>query len=185
MGKMPLVFGHPLNPPMVKELVQISVEHNVALAEKAIDLGADFVVLGDDYGSSMGPLMSPAQFEEFFLPGLQEVVKAIKDKGAYCIKHCCGDINLLLDMIVGTGIDALHPLDAAAGMDIAAVKQNYGDRICVIGGVDCGDLLSLDPPERVVEEVKKVLTLQRHLPEYLQYVVVQLKKLPYILNQDS
>ncbi|GFP33334.1 hypothetical protein HKBW3S42_01669, partial [Candidatus Hakubella thermalkaliphila] len=27
------------------------------------------------------------------------------------------------------------------------------------------------------------LTLQGHLPEYIQYVVVQLKKLPYILNQ--
>ncbi|GFP19998.1 hypothetical protein HKBW3S03_01502, partial [Candidatus Hakubella thermalkaliphila] len=26
---------------------------------------------------------------------------------------------------------------------------------------------------------------QRHLPEYIQYVVVQLKKLPYMLNQDS
>ncbi|GFP25208.1 hypothetical protein HKBW3S25_00666, partial [Candidatus Hakubella thermalkaliphila] len=33
--------------------------------------------------------------------------------------------------------------------------------------------------------VLNTLTLQRHLPEYLQYVVAQLKKLPYILNQDS
>lgn len=156
-GMENLLMDLMLNPDMVRELVRISVEHNIALAQKALELGADFVVLGDDYGSSMGPLMSPAQFEEFFLPGLREVVKAIKDKGAYCIKHCCGDINVLLDMIVGTGIDALHPLDAAAGMDIGAVKQKYGNRICVIGGVDCGDLLSSDPPERVVEEVKRVL----------------------------
>ncbi|WP_176231159.1 hypothetical protein [Candidatus Hakubella thermalkaliphila] len=33
--------------------------------------------------------------------------------------------------------------------------------------------------------MKIVLSLQRHLPEYIQYVVVQLKKLLYILNQDS
>ena len=133
-----------LNPDIVKELIRISIEHNIMLAEKTIKLGADVVVLGDDYGSTLGPMFSPEHFEKFLLPGLREIVKAIKNSGAYCIKHCCGNINILLDMIVNSGINALHPLDMTTNMNIDSVKKKYGEKICVIGGMDCGELLCND-----------------------------------------
>jgi len=142
-------------PEIVHRLVRISVDHDLAIARRAVRMGADFVLLGDDFGAGSGPLVSPAHFREFFLDGFREIVQGIKDTGAFVVKHCCGNITSLLPMLVDAGIDALHPLDAAAGMDIAAVKRDYGDRICVIGGIDCGDPLSnwpVDRLERLVEE---------------------------------
>jgi len=111
-------------------------------------------VFGDDYGGNEGPLMSPKHFEEFFLPGMLEVVQTAKELGAYVIKHTDGNINEILEMMVSTGIDGIHPLDPEAGMNIKEVKEKYGDRVCVIGNIDTGKILSDSTPD-VVEEVVK------------------------------
>ena len=101
-----------------------------------MSLGADYILLGDDYGGGNQLLVSPNMFREFFLPGFQQVVSAIKDMGVFCFKHCCGDINEILDYMVATGIDVLHPLDPSANMDIMAVKEKYKDLV-VMGGINC------------------------------------------------
>jgi len=145
------IYDHP---EVVHRLVEISVEHDLAIARRAIEMGADFILLGDDFGGVDGPIVSPEHFREFFLDGFRRIVGGIKDAGAYVVKHCCGDINSLLPMLVDAGIDALHPLDASAGMDIVEVKRLYGDRICVAGGIDCGDPLSHWPVGQLRELVK-------------------------------
>jgi len=142
---------------LASKLIDITLEHNIVIAKNAIKMGADFIVLGDDYGTSTGPIFSPNSFEELMLPGFKRMVKEIKKSGGYVVKHCCGKINSLLDMLVESGIDALHPLDQAAGMDIAKVQGKYGDKLVVIGGIDCGELLTNKFPEDVVNETKKVL----------------------------
>jgi uroporphyrinogen decarboxylase len=130
------------NPGMVQRLVELSVDHSLQLMERAAQLGAELFVFGDDYAGNNGPLMSPGHFEEFFLPGIERVVTAAKKLNTLVIKHTDGNIEPILRLIVDTGIDGLHPLDPEAGMDIAAVKRTYGDRICVIGNIDTGSILS-------------------------------------------
>ena len=47
-----------------------------------------------------------------------------------------------------TGIDMLNPLDPTEGMDLAAIKERYGDRLTLVGGIDRHLLdLSLDEIE--------------------------------------
>ena len=143
-------------PEAVHHLVDLSVQHNIALAKKAISLGADYILLGDDYGGGNQLLVSPPQFREFFLPGLQQVVSAVKDEGVFCFKHCCGDINEILDDMVATGIDVLHPLDPSANMDILAVKEKYPDLV-VMGGINCYEPLCEFNEEQIAEETRRVI----------------------------
>jgi uroporphyrinogen decarboxylase len=147
---------------LVHRLVEISVDHSVKLMKRAAMLGAELFVFGDDYAGTRGPFMSPDHFREFFLPGIQEVVCTAKKLNAYVVKHTDGNIGPILDMIVDTGIDGLHPLDPEAGMDIAAVKEAYSGRICVIGNIDTGRLLSESTPSEVEEEVQR--TIERVAP---------------------
>lgn len=100
--------------------------------------------------------MSPNMFREFFLPGFQQVVSAIKDMGVFCFKHCCGDINEILDDMVATGIDVLHPLDPSANMDIMAVKEKYKDLV-VMGGINCYKPLCEFSEEEIAAETKRVI----------------------------
>jgi uroporphyrinogen decarboxylase len=60
-------------------------------------------------------------------------------------------------MIVDTGVDALNPIEPVAGMDIAEVKAQFGDRICLVGNIDCGELLSHGSVEQVELAVRKCI----------------------------
>jgi uroporphyrinogen decarboxylase len=147
-----------LDPELVHSLVDISIEHNMKMAEKAIDLGADFIIFGDDYGTKLNTMMSPEHFNEFFLPGLRKIVQAVKAKGAYALKHCCGNINAILDDMLDTGFDGIHPLDANAGMNMKAVKDTHKN-LTIIGGIDCAAPLTSFTEEEMTEEVKRILKL--------------------------
>ena len=111
------------------------------MAVGAIERGADIVVLLDDYADNNGPLMSPELFNEIVLPYLTNTVRAVKDAGGYVIKHTDGNLWPILESLIDTGIDAIHPIEPTAGMDIGEVKQRYGDRVCIMGNIDCGELL--------------------------------------------
>ena len=146
-----------LNPKLVHELIEICQAHDLRLTERAVKAGVDVVVLGDDYADKNNPLMSPKHFEEFILPGLKRAVDAAHDAGAYVIKHTDGNINPIMDMIVDTGIDGLHPLEPAAGMNLRMTRERYGNRIALIGNVDCGPLLTWGSPDEVRTTVRECL----------------------------
>jgi uroporphyrinogen decarboxylase len=145
-------------PGFVHRLVRIGVEHTVSLIKKAAELGSELFVFGDDYAGNSGPMMSPECFQEFFLPGLKKVVLAAKSAGAFTIKHTDGDIKKIIEMLISTGIDGLHPLDPEAGMNIREVKKKYGHQICVIGNIDTGKILTDSSPEKVAETVKTTIS---------------------------
>ena len=139
-------------PKFVHELIEVALSYDIPAMVRMIEAGVDVVVFGDDYADKNSTLMSPKHFQEFILPGLKRCVDAAHDAGAYVVKHTDGNIMGVIEMIVDTGIDGLNPLEPQAGMDIGFVKQKYGDRVALVGNIDCGYILSQAP----VEEVRKV-----------------------------
>jgi len=146
-----------LDPEFAHAVMDTVLEANIAMVRRAIRTGVDIVVLGDDYAHNFGPMMSPAHFAEFILPRFQKMVDAIHEEGAFCLKHTDGHIWPILDMLVDTGIDAINPIEPAAGMDIKEVKQHCGDRVCIIGNIDCGELLSRGTVEQVERTVRQCI----------------------------
>jgi uroporphyrinogen decarboxylase len=147
-GMERLLESYLLEPEFARALARLAVAYNKELHRLAISEGADIIVLGDDYAHKSGTLMSPAQFREFILPGLTEVVQDIKARGAGCVKHTDGNIWAILEDIVNTGIDGIGPLEPAAGMDLVKVKEAAGGGVCVVGNVDV-DLLCRGSVEEV------------------------------------
>ncbi len=145
------------NPRLAHEVLEIVNEFAVHLARRAVRAGADLVMLGDDYAYKAGPMMSPAVYKTFLQHRLARVVQAVHEEGAFCVKHSDGNLWPILDMIVETGVDAINPLEPVAGMDIAEVKRRYGDRVCLIGNIDCGELLSRGTPQQVRQVVQETI----------------------------
>ena len=143
-------------PELVKRLVDISIEHNLKLAEIALDLGADAILSGDDYGSRTSLLVSKAHFDEFFLPGLRKISEYVTGRGAYMLKHCCGRITSLVGDMVDMGICMMHPLDENSGVDQIALKKQYPS-LTVVGAVDCDAPLTEYTPEQMEAYVKGIL----------------------------
>jgi uroporphyrinogen decarboxylase len=143
-------------PDFVHDLAQLVMDYKIRLMKKAIGLGADAIVSGDDYAATHGPAMSPDHFRQFVLPYLTRSVEVAHEAGVPFIKHTDGNIWPLLDMMVDEAkIDAIDPLEPLAGMDAGKVKAAYGDRIAVIGNIDCTELLchgSVAEVEAAVQE---------------------------------
>ena len=151
-----LLMDFGLRPDFVKDLMKIGVAYYTELYSLAVAAGADIVFLGDDYSDKNGPMISPAQFEEIVLPADTAVVGAIKKAGAYCIKHTDGDIRKIMDMLVGTGLDCLGPLEGVPGMELDKIHERYGGKIAVMGNVSI-DLLSRGSVEEVIKATKELL----------------------------
>jgi len=151
-----LLMDFALRPDFVKDLMKIGTEYYSELYKLVVPAGADVVLLGDDYSDKNGTMMSPVQFAELILPSDAAVVSAIKQAGAYCIKHTDGNIRGILDWLVGTGLDCLGPLEPVPGMELAPILEHYSGKVAVMGNISV-DLLSRGTKEDVVREVKRTL----------------------------
>ncbi len=153
-------------PQLALRLAELVSGYYERLLPLAVAQGAEVVVLTDDYAQKTGCLMSREHFQRFVLPALTRAVGAVKAAGAFCVKHSDGDIGKVADLLVDTGIDALGPLEPAAGMDLAEVKRRFGSRVTVVGNVDV-DLLSRGSPREVelatAELIRRVSPGGRHV----------------------
>jgi len=156
-GMRRLLLDYYRNPRLARRLARIVTDYKKKVIARAIDLGADVVLTGDDYCNRNGPLMSVAHFEKFVLPYLRETVAVARRRGIPYIKHTDGNIWPIFEQLVNAGITAIDPLEPAAGMDIGEVKERYGDRICLIGNIDCGELLSWRFPRDVADSVRETV----------------------------
>lgn len=156
-GMDKLFINYIQNPDFVKRLADVAWKYQGRLLENAAQEGVDILLTGDDYAGRTGSLMSPRHFQQFILPYLQKSVDIAHKHGLPFVKHTDGNLWQILDMIVDTGIDGLHPNEPLAGMDIGQVKEKYGHRIAVVGNVDCSMLLPLGTEEEVIEAVKETI----------------------------
>jgi uroporphyrinogen decarboxylase len=133
------------------------LEANLQVVRNAIRAGAEVIVLGDDYAHNHGPMMSPAVFAQFIAPRLARMVEMIHDEGALCIKHSDGNIYPILDAIVATGPDGLNPIEPVAGMTLSETRRRVGPRLCLVGNIDCGQLLCSGTPDEVRKAVQQAM----------------------------
>jgi uroporphyrinogen-III decarboxylase len=135
------------------------IDENTVVNEWGVTLG----VTEEHLAPIDGPIKTLGDAQKYIAPDpnashrLARVVQAVHEEGAFCVKHSDGNLWPILDMIIETGVDAINPLEPVAGMDIAEVKRRYGDRVCLIGNIDCGELLSRGTPEQVTRTVRDTI----------------------------
>jgi uroporphyrinogen decarboxylase len=147
------------DPGFLHELVELAVEFDVKAINRMAKAGVDAMILADDYGASAQGLLRPEQFRAIYKPGLKKIIDCIKANKLPVFLHCCGRVYDYLDDLVEIGIDAYHPVQRTAGMDLATVKQKYGDRICLVGNIDSSRTLPFGTPEQVAAETWEALRI--------------------------
>ena len=137
----------------MKEKAQRMVDEALERGRKLVDNGIDGFALCADYCFNTGPFLSPAMFKEFITPYLEQLIQGYRKMGVYVIKHTDGNIMPIIDQLVECGPHAIHSLDPMAGVDIAEVKKKYGDKVCLIGNVNCA-LLQTGTREEILESCR-------------------------------
>jgi len=90
-------------------------------------------------------------------PFLAREIEEVRRTGTKVMIHSDGNTMPVFEDIVSLGIDGYQAIEADAGMDIALLKDKYGDRLCLIGNVDCGNTLTYGSPSQVVAEARHVI----------------------------
>ena len=117
------------------------------------------VLTFSDIACKSGLMFSPELLRREFIPRLARIQRAWKSHGVRCLFHSDGDLSEILDDLIAAGIDGVNPLELCANYDIYKVKQKYGKRIFLAGGVDVSNLLVFGSEEEVRQEVEKVIRI--------------------------
>lgn len=133
------------DPGWTRAFVDRVADHIVTVATAAmLRFGLEDTGVGiyDDVASSQGPFVGPRNYERIFLPVLRRMVKAYKDAGArWVLHHSNGNILPLLDMSINAGIDAINPVEYRVGMDAVKLREKFGNRLVLTGGMDNSGIL--------------------------------------------
>jgi uroporphyrinogen decarboxylase len=147
------VFGHFLNV-------------NLALLEQVWDAGYTFdaVTWPDDMGYKHSQFFSLRTYRQLLKPLHRRVVEWAHARGVKVELHSCGDVNPFVPEFVEVGIDALNPLEVKAGMDPVALKQRFGDRLVLHGGINA---VLWDDLDAISEEMRRVIPVLKQNGGYI------------------
>lgn len=111
---------------------------------------------GDDFGYNTQTLISPDDIRRYFLPWHKRYSEMIHAEGKPYYLHSCGQIGEIMgDLLDDVKIDGRHSFQDDI-LPVTEAKRMYGDRICILGGVDVHKLASL-PPEHLRRYVRGII----------------------------
>lgn len=128
------------NPPLVdaildriESLQSEMMRRFFAYAGSALDL----VFISDDIAGQTSLLMAPRIWNRHLQPRLQRWCELIHAHGIKTFYHTDGAARRLIGPIIDCGVDVLNPIQhACPGMELEALKRDFGHRVIFHGGVD-------------------------------------------------
>ncbi len=165
-GMEKLLMDYVLSPQLIHKLQAITTEYNLSLIDYAVNIGIDAIAVEGDLAGNDALLFSPSHFNEYIKPYLKKIVDFAHQKKLKIIKHSDGNIWSILDDIVEIGFDGIHPIQPQC-MDISHVKEYLLGRACIIGNIDCEELLPFGSPSEVKQKVKETIELAAYQGGYI------------------
>jgi uroporphyrinogen decarboxylase len=145
------------DPELIGELTARISDHQAEVCEAAASHPAvQIVSTGDDWGFRTQTFLSPARMRDLIFPPMKRLVDIAHAHGKPFILHSCGNLTEVMDGLIDeVGIDGKHSFEQAV-MPMAEVKQRWGSRVALMGGIDV-DILTRGDAETLRAHVREVL----------------------------
>ena len=116
----------------------------------------DFTHIGEDLGTQTAQLFTFDIFERHFAPKYQKYFEMVHRYGARSMMHMCGCIRAFLPRLIELGLDVYDVVQPTTPeMDIAVLKNDFGDKITFCGSVCVQTTLAFGRVDDVVKEVER------------------------------
>ncbi len=147
------------DPAFVEEMMDATADFVIAMLGQILDVtDIDCYGFWEDMAFKTGPLLGPAQARKYMLPRYKRVVDFVRSRGVEWISlDSDGDITELIPVWLDAGINILYPFEAQAGMDVLAVRREYGRDLRMWGGINKRALAT--GPEAIDAELERVRPL--------------------------
>ena len=142
-----------LAPEVSHQHFALATQSALGRIDRYLALGVDLLGIGGDFAGTR-PMISPAMYRDFMVPEIRTLSRRIHAGGAWAVNASDGDLwSVIEDFLFGCEVDAYLEIDLHAGMDLSRLKAGYGDRITLLGNLDCGNTLSFSTPAQVRQHV--------------------------------
>lgn len=107
------------------------------LRQVAPVLTLDQLSVHEDFAGKSGPLIGPTQIQEHLRPYYRAAWDLVQAHGGRIFQQDSdGNLNAVIPALLDCGLTCIFPMEPAAGMDIVALRRQYGQRLAMLGGID-------------------------------------------------
>ena len=138
MGEEAACLGYYTQPELMHDILGTLRETSVKVLERVTEeLTIDQLFVHEDMAGKSGPLIGPQQVVEFIAPYYQACWDVVSSRGTRLFNQDSdGNMMPVLEAFLDCGVNVMHPFEPAAGMDVVAVRKEYGKRLAMLGGID-------------------------------------------------
>jgi uroporphyrinogen decarboxylase len=161
-GSQDLMTDLLMDPEKVHRLLEYTTEAGIQFIRLMSETGAHMVSNGD---SVAGPeMIQPEFYREFALPYEKKLVDEAHRLGLTYALHICGDTEVILEDMVGSGADALE-LDYLT--DIRKIYEQCHASTLFIGNLDPSGVLNFGSPGLVKQRTLELLDIYKGSPRLM------------------
>lgn len=158
-----LFYDHPS---LAREMLDFQADRLSILLRKACaEARVDAVFVWEDMCYKTGPLIGPDLFQEHILPPLKRYLDVARSCGVPIVDlDSDGNVEALIPLWIEAGVNMIHPMEVAAGMDVAKTRREYPD-LALHGGVDKRELArDRAAIDRELDRVRVAFDLGGYIP---------------------
>ena len=111
--------------------------------------------LGDDMAYTNALMVSPDFLRTYVFDFYRQIGRLCRQYNKLLLFHSDGRLEEVLEDLIEAGIQATHPNEPTS-VDIAELKQQWGDRLAFCGNIDM-TLLAQGTPETIADAVRDLI----------------------------
>ena len=153
-------------PEWVKDMFKTYLDMSVALFDMVWDEGYcfDSIFWYDDMGYKGAAFFSNDIYAELLQPFHKQAIDWAHNRGIKTHLHSCGNIMARVPQLVEIGLDCLNPIEIKAGMDLKALKRDFGGKLTFHGGTNA---LLMDQPDKIIPCIEEMLPIVKENGGYI------------------
>lgn len=162
MGDIGLCYAFYDDPEMVHDIMRQWLYMNITAIDRIMKyIDFNILTIMEDLSCNTGMMLSPALFREFMMPYYKELIQHIRKYpsiiGVWVDSD--GDVMELIPLLLECGVNGLFPFEVQAGMDVVRIREMYGEKLVIRGGIDKREIAKgKDNIERELDRVLPVFT---------------------------
>lgn len=138
MGEEMVAYAGIDQPELVHDILDTLRDTAMRVLDRcSSEIVIDQLSVHEDMAGRSGPMFGPSQMQEWVRPYFRPIWDMLADRGTQIFDmDTDGNVNAILGDLIDCGLNHLHPMEPAAGMDIVATRKQYGQKLTFNGGLD-------------------------------------------------
>lgn len=126
------------DPELMEDIMATITDTTFQVLDRISDkLQIDNLIVHEDMAGKSGPLIGPNLVRQYINPYYRKIWDMLSSKGTKLFSQDSdGNMEAVIDAFLEAGVNIMYPAEPAAGMDVVALRQKYGNKLAFKGGID-------------------------------------------------